>query len=136
MTSSLPKPPRRPCGSCPYRKDVPSGIWAAEEYAKLTAYDGETGEQLQKGALGLFMCHQRDGCLCGGWLQTHDTDHLLALRINRVDPSAFGYQSDVETFASGAEAAAHGMRDIEDPSPEAQRLMEKLGPLVGKNERG
>lgn len=124
--TALPKPPRRPCGSCPYRKDVPSGLWAAEEYAKLPAYDGETWQQPPN----LFMCHQRDGCLCGGWLQTHDTDHLLALRINRVDLSAFGYRSDVETFASGAEAAAHGVKEIEAPSPEARALIGKLGAVL------
>lgn len=124
--TDLPKPPKRPCGSCPYRRDVPSGIWSAYEYRKLPAYDNETMGQ----PFGLFMCHQRDGCLCGGWLQTHDTDHLLALRFRQVDPSAFTYQSDIPTFASGAEAAAHGMRDIDNPSPEARRLIEKLHPLV------
>ncbi|KRW94291.1 DUF6283 family protein [Paracoccus sp. MKU1] len=129
--TDLPKPPKRPCGSCPYRKDVPSGVWAAEEYAKLPQYDGSTMDQLQAGALGLFMCHQRDGCLCGGWLQTHDTDHLLALRFNPVDESAYGYQSDIPTFGSGREAAEHGMRDIENPGPDAKALMRKIGRLSG-----
>ena len=90
------EPPKRPCGSCPYRRDVPSGIWSAEEYDKLPEYDGETWEQPP----GVFMCHQRDGRLCGGWLQTHDADHLLALRIARVAPSAYDYASDVPTFSS------------------------------------
>ena len=25
----------QPCSSCPYRKDVPSGVWAHHEYEKL-----------------------------------------------------------------------------------------------------
>jgi hypothetical protein len=57
---------------------VPSGIWAAEEYDKLPLYDGETFEQ----APHLFMCHQRDGSLCGGWLACHDPHELLALRLH------------------------------------------------------
>ena len=32
-------PAKSPCGSCPYRQDVPSGVWAASEYEKLPAYD-------------------------------------------------------------------------------------------------
>lgn len=82
-------PPKVPCGSCPYRKDVPSGIWHPDEYAKLPAYDRETPFQ----PTSLFMCHQRDGCLCGGWLMTHDRRHLLALRIaaGRIDPAVFDY---------------------------------------------
>jgi hypothetical protein len=124
--TSLPKPPKVPCGTCPYRRDVPSGIWAAEEYAKLPDYDGETWEQALKGAIGLFMCHQRDGCLCGGWLMVHDRHHLLALRITPVDPSVWGYNPTTPVFGSGAEAAAHGMKDIEAPSVEAAVKIEGL----------
>lgn len=118
----LPKPPKRPCGSCPYRRDVPSGVWAQEEYAKLPPYDGETWEQ----PLGLFMCHQRDGRICGGWLQTHDADHLLALRLHPVDPSAYDYASDVACFTSGREAAEHGLKNIAAPDPAAHQLISKL----------
>ena len=83
MTEKAKAPPV-PCGSCPYRKDVPSGIWAKSEYDKLPRYDGETWEQDPKA----FMCHQRDGCLCGGWLACHSPRHLLALRLDRdIDPS-------------------------------------------------
>jgi hypothetical protein len=35
-------PTKYPCPSCPYRKDVPSGVWAPEEYDKLPAYDNDT----------------------------------------------------------------------------------------------
>ena len=49
-------PAPRPCDSCPYRQDVPSGIWAASEYAKLPAYDAPTCAQSAR----LFLCHQHD----------------------------------------------------------------------------
>lgn len=129
--TDLPKPPKRPCGSCPYRKDVPSGVWAGEEYAKLRKFDGEPVEQFMNGGTALFMCHQRDGCLCGGWLQAHGTDNLMALRMHPVDESAWGYTSDVECFSSGAEAAAHGMRDIEHVGEAARALQSKIVKLPG-----
>ena len=118
------KPPKVPCGSCPYRKDVEPGIWAAEEYAKLPLYDGETWEQ----SPALFMCHQRDGCLCGGWLMTHDREELLALRFHaaRLDPSVWDYSPDVPVFNSGREAAAHGLSGISSPSPAAVKKIEGL----------
>ncbi|MFG6083753.1 DUF6283 family protein [Paracoccus litorisediminis] len=116
-------PPKVPCGSCPYRKDVPPGIWAAEEYEKLPLYDGETWEQ----SPALFMCHQRDGCLCGGWLMAHDRDQLLALRISRnLSPEVWTYNPEVEVWESGAAAAEHGKAGIDNPSREAQRKIDGL----------
>jgi hypothetical protein len=118
------KPPKVPCGTCPYRRDVPAGIWHGEEYAKLPAYDAGTPEQ----PTALFMCHQRDGYLCGGWLLTHDRDHLLALRLRAqdLDPSVWDYSPDIEVYASGAEAAAYGMSGIDNPSAEARRKIDGL----------
>lgn len=117
------KPPKVPCGSCPYRLDTPPGIWAQEEYEKLPLYDGETWEQHP----GVFMCHQRDGCLCGGWLMTHDRFELLALRLARdLDPSVWDYAPNVEVHPSGAAAAAYGIAGIEAPSAEAQRKIRGL----------
>ncbi|EPX78101.1 hypothetical protein Salmuc_03447 [Salipiger mucosus DSM 16094] len=103
---------------------MPSGIWHRSEYEKLTTYDGETWEQNP----AVFLCHQKDGCLCGGWLLTHDPRELLALRLHRQDvaPETFEYNSDVEVFASGKEAHDHGVRDLDQPSREAWRNMEGL----------
>lgn len=126
---SAPKPAKTPCPSCPYRRDVPSGIWDATEYEKLTMYDGDTVEQILNGATGLFMCHQQNGCLCSGWVACHDARHLAAYRFQEVDPSTFDYVSPVPVFASGAEAAAHGMADIEDPSLNARQAVAKLDRL-------
>lgn len=118
----------RPCASCPYRKDVPSGIWMKEEYDKLPAYDGDVPDQLMKGAIGVFMCHQRDGNLCAGWLACHGARNLLGMRLQakHADSKVWGYKTDVPVFGSGAEAREHGMRDIAKPGPKAKRLVSKL----------
>lgn len=118
-----PTAPKQPCGSCPYRRDVPSGIWEAAEYNKLPGYDGETWEQ----SPALFMCHQHDGKLCAGWLACHGAYELLALRINApVDPAVYSYSSPVPVFNSGAEARAHGLRDIESVGVQAARMIDGL----------
>lgn len=124
--SDLPKPSKAPCGSCPYRKDVPPGIWVAEEYAKLPPYDGDTGEQIINGGTALFYCHQNDGHLCAGWVGCHDANHLAAFRLQPVAEECFTYVSPIPLFASGAEAAAHGMSGVDAPPPEARRHMAKL----------
>lgn len=127
----LPAP--KPCESCPYRRDVPSGVWAEEEYAKLPTYDGETWEQ----NIRLFQCHQNEresgrARLCAGWVACHDGQELLALRLTRQltdedRQTAMRYTTTVPVFDSGAEAAAHGMREAETPSEEAVLLMKKIG---------
>lgn len=117
-----------PCKSCPYRCDVPSGVWAAAEYVKLPKYDGAILDQLKAGAGGLFMCHRQDGQLCAGWLASHGSDNLLALRFHgrEVAPEVWGYESPVPVFASGAEAAAHGLAEIEEPSERAKATIRRL----------
>lgn len=131
MTAALPKPSKAPCGTCPYRRDVPAGIWSAEEYAKLPRYDGDTGAQFMKGGTGLFFCHQNDGKLCAGWVGCHDTNHLAALRLARVDPSTFDYVSPVPLFESGTEAALHGLSGVNNPGPEAKAAIAKLVRKLG-----
>lgn len=119
---------KTPCASCPYRRDVPSGIWDESEYAKLAAYDGEIIDQMRAGATGVFMCHQVDGRLCAGWAGCHDLTQTLAARLHaaELDPSVFDYASPVPLFGSGAEAAAHGLRDIERPGADARAAIGKI----------
>jgi len=115
-----------PCPTCPYRRNVPSGIWDATEYAKLAYYDGDTWEQ----APGYFACHQDDGSVCSGWLGHRDPADLLAVRIGvateALDPSVLDYHTDVPLFATGAEAAAHGMTDYETPGTAARASAQKI----------
>jgi hypothetical protein len=131
----LQPPAPRPCTTCPYRKDVPSGIWEASEYEKLARYDAPTGKQ----PAGLFECHLIDPRtqrqrICAGWAGCHDGDHLLALRfavrVGKISPethrAAIEYRSPVPLFASGAEAAAHGLRDLHNPSADADRAITKI----------
>lgn len=128
MTAPLKAPPV-PCGSCPYRRDVPSGIWAEHEYDKLVAYDTITMAQ----PAGVFMCHQRDGCICGGWLACHPhtgPNALLALRYaemkGELDESVYTYRTDVPLFSSGEEARAHGIKDIDEPGQKARKMVSGL----------
>ena len=127
-------PAPNPCASCPYRRDVPSGIWHPEEYEKLPRYDAPTYEQ----PTGLFLCHQTgaddDGRrVCAGWVGCHGGE-LLGLRLGAstgaLDPqdvdATFAYESPVPLFASGAAAAAHGLREVETPSVAAVTASEKI----------
>jgi hypothetical protein len=109
-------------------------VWAALEYEKLPAYDGDVVDQLMAGGHGLFYCHQNDGHLCAGWVGCHDMHNNLATRLCKVAPETFDYESPVPLFASGAEAAAHGLSGVEDPSPEARALIAKLAIKLGKAE--
>jgi len=128
--SKIKGPAPRPCESCPYRKDVPSGVWSANEYAKLREYDNETYDQ----PLGVFQCHQtgpedRSARLCAGWVGCHGQE-LLALRVGvatgDVDASAMNYTTDVELFDSGAEAAEYGEADIDAPGEAAMDMVAKI----------
>lgn len=133
MSTQPPAP--RPCASCPYRQDAPSGVWAASEYAKLPAYDEPTYAQPAR----LFLCHQHDrgddrARVCAGWAGCHDGDHLLALRVAvasgeitvEAADAIRDYVSPVPLFASGAEAAAHGVREIRSPGPDACTTIGKI----------
>lgn len=122
--TDLMKPPRVPCATCPYLKKTPPGIWHQDEYEKLIPYDADTWDQPPQ----LFMCHQKDGCLCGGWLMTHDREHLLALRLHGslVDKAIWEYNPDVEVFESGKAAAEHGMSGIDEPNEEARIKIDAL----------
>lgn len=132
--SALPPSPR-PCASCPYRLDVPSGVWDATEYAKLPRFDEPTFAQ----PTGVFLCHQHDRAddaarVCGGWAGCHDGDGLLALRVGVASgeiavataDAIRDYVSPVPLFATGSEAAAHGMREIHRPGPAAITAMAKI----------
>jgi hypothetical protein len=116
-----------PCASCPYRKNVPSGVWHESEYEKLKEYDGETHEQT---SMNVFACHQADGQICSGWLGHRDPLDLLAVRIGlsygTLDGTVAEYTTTVPLFGSGAEAAEHGMREIENPGEKAAGVINKI----------
>jgi hypothetical protein len=107
---------------------VPSGVWDLSEYEKLPLYDLPTYEQPP----GVFLCHQQDGRACAGWTACHDMQESMGLRlaagmgaIDDVD-AFFDYTTPTPLWDSGAEAAAYGARDIEDPDADAQRVIDRL----------
>lgn len=125
-TDAPARPRKTPCASCPYRQNVPSGVWHEDEYAKLERYDAETGSQ----PAAVFMCHQGAGDVCAGWLGHTDPAELLAVRIGIIsgslDESCATYETDVPLFASGAEAAAHGRAAIKNPDDRAVQAIRKI----------
>ena len=123
-----PRVRRAACPSCPYRLDVPSGVWHPDEYAKLPPYDEPTAEQ----PLAAFCCHASPDEFCHGWAVVGSSRgaefDLLALRLativagQRIEVPA----PSVPLFASGAEAAAHGLADVLAPGDDADRVRDRL----------
>ena len=120
---------KTPCASCPYRRDVPSGVWAESEYEKLRGYDGSIQEQAEAEAFGVFNCHQGDGQVCAGWAGCHDMSNNLAVRLaarGRNIAPLLEYTTTVPLFSSGNEAADHGEADIGHPSEDAMDTADKI----------
>lgn len=130
MTQTIKPPAPRPCASCPYRVDVPSGVWDAEEYAKLPPYDEDTPFQ----PMGVFLCHQVNGRACAGWAGCHDMENSLAVRLAEGNglltpddaDELIGYTTDVPLFTTGREAADHGLARVTNPTVDAVRTMDKI----------
>lgn len=114
-----------PCSSCPYRRDVPSGLWAFHEYEKLRDYDLPTPEQ----PFAVFACHATPEAYCCGWAVVHSSRDnefdLMALRISYRWDQVMPHPN-TPLFASGNEAADHGQRDIDTPTDEAKAAVERL----------
>lgn len=113
-----------PCEACPYRLDVPSGLWAEDEYEKLRAYDLPTAEQPMK----VFACHANPGSLCNGWAIVHTTrGHEFDLLVLRVSLPEGGIPREtIPLFDSGNDAADHGEAEIDYPSDEAREVIDRL----------
>jgi hypothetical protein len=61
---------------------------------------------------------------------THSLALRLAISTGDITPDdgdeINAYTTDVELFASGREAAEHGMRDVEHPTPDAVSALHKI----------
>jgi hypothetical protein len=97
----------------------------------LRRYDADTAAQ----PLQLFQCHQTDRRrVCAGWAACHDGNHLLALRLavahevisEDTARAVVEYVTVVPLFASGAQAADHGQRNLEHPDPSAMAAIAKI----------
>lgn len=124
-----------PCGSCPYRCDVPSGVWAESEYEKLPLYDAPTGDQ----PFAAFFCHQQTGALCSGWVGCHDMGENIGLRLALATGAiteeqyleALDYVCSIELWESGQAARDHGVERLDDPDEAALRVADKLTRRLG-----
>lgn len=114
-----------PCSSCPYRRDVPSGIWAREEYEKLRAYDDNN-------VFGVFLCHHspsmdRDA-VCRGWLVVHADSVAVRLAVCQgiIRREDYGRPCDTPLYKTGNAAANAGIKGIKRPGIKARRAIDKL----------
>jgi len=111
-----------PCEFCPYRRDVPSGVWSKEEYDKLEEYDRPTWAQ----PMTWFGCHAQPNFACHGWAAVHgpqsDGSELMARRLLWFEIP----ERVVPLFRSGREAARHGRARIKHPSRAARDAVARL----------
>lgn len=100
----------RPCGECPWRKDVPVGRFPPERYVALAS-------SVQQGFNPMFACHKSpEGCgnefACVGYLLSPESRNNFAVRLaliqGRIDLSKLS--TDAPMFESYAEMA-NGVSD-------------------------
>jgi hypothetical protein len=109
------------CEACPYAKDVPSGVWSMAEYEKLREYDLPLPLQPPQP----FACHAAINLFCHGWAACHDSLALKLAAFRGADVRIPAGETR-EIWPSGNEAADFGERDIDDPSEEAEEMIERL----------
>jgi len=121
MTRSLKVNPE-PCEFCPYRRDVPSGVWSAEGYHKLERYDAETWAQ----PIEWFGCHAHPNWACHGWAIVHSRQQgSYELLARRMTPFKL-VMPLVPLFDSGTQAAHHGLARIKNPGKAARDAVARL----------
>ena len=115
----------RPCESCPYRQDCPSGVWDASEYEKLRKFDTSF-------ETGIFLCHQStakgSNLLCRGWLSVHRDSIAVRLGVirGRIDPKEPYRDPQVALYSNGNEAADAGIKRIANPGKKSRQMIQKL----------
>lgn len=91
---------RKPCGSCPYRKDAPLGLWHPENLDRLAESEAE-----QFGAL--YGCHAtiraEDPSVCAGWLLVQQANGTPSLNLR------LAVMSDPKAEACALEVSADGL---------------------------
>jgi hypothetical protein len=105
---------RKPCPTCPWRKDAEIGFFPPEAYrvSANTAYDG---------ALSTFACHEQGTkapATCAGFILANSANNIavrLALSMDRLDLGRVGNPDEVELYESyRAMAIANGVAE-DDP---------------------
>ena len=120
-------PRKTPCATCPYRKNVPQGIWDWSEYQKLRRYDEDTATQPPN----LFMCHQGEGDICMGWWSCGGQPfELLAVRLavirGEIALEELENITTIPIHPTHSAAAGHGTEKYYDPPQEARDAIEKI----------
>lgn len=114
-----------PCLTCPYRLDVPSGVWSASEYEKLRGYGANV-------TFNLFLCHQTIAggveLACKGWLlvESESVAVRVACSLGLLDYPACFAPCSAGLHSSGAAAADYGQKQLKRPGRRALRVIEKL----------
>lgn len=105
---------RKPCPSCPWRKDAPIGFFPPEAYrvSANTAYDS---------AMSTFSCHESGAkapATCAGFLLANSENNIgvrIAVAMGKLDLDKVGNPDGVELYESyRAMAIANGV-DEDDP---------------------
>lgn len=136
--------PAAPCGTCPYRRSTPVGVWDQFEYDKLRETDAvDPQEAMRRASAGedvplrellgvVYQCHLDDGTICRGWLADQKRRGLpsLALRLElsrrpdlvrvleKVD------ENDPDLYGSLAEmCAANAGQPFPESNPRARKLL-------------
>jgi len=116
---------RKPCTSCPYRKDHPSGVWDKSEYEKLRDYDSNA-------AIGIFLCHQTNAhgleTLCRGWVSVHCDSVAVRLAVvtGKIEPEEPYRNCGVPLHESGNAAGDAGERNLNRPTVKAMGMVGRL----------
>ncbi|MDQ8034101.1 MAG: DUF6283 family protein [Bordetella sp.] len=121
---AVPKPPQRPCPSCPWRvdqgaKDIPHFSLPLAEQLARTCPD-ERGHGPDFGA-PLFACHQsRPGAEvhCAGWLASVGHAHpgvRLAITSGRLDPGSLAPEPDWPRLHTDYAQVLEKLRRTADP---------------------
>lgn len=115
-----------PCPTCPYRRDVPSGVWAEQEYVRLKEFDDQR-------KISAFLCHnggsdpKTNRTLCRGWVEVHNQNWGVRLALCQVEwNDANSKPTKVPLYKSGAQAMKAGLRKLNQPSREARAICDKL----------
>jgi hypothetical protein len=99
----------KPCAECPWRTDVPTGVFPAEAFrvSAPTSYDA---------ALSAFSCHMSGAgkpATCAGFLARHGENNLLA-RIAAIEGCRPSSDGGLPLYASYREMAVANGVDPDD----------------------
>ena len=102
---------RRPCATCPWRRDAPVGRFPAQAYreSSSTAYDA---------AMATFACHEsgtEKPATCAGFLLRNAANNIGVRLAERLNGPIIVEQGDVSLYDSYREMAIANGVDPEDP---------------------